>query len=62
MEGGYSLILGVIWILVLGGIFAVARILPWWPLRMLVNGFGMLLVAVTLWNLVGQFLFWFRRS
>jgi hypothetical protein len=46
----------VIWILMLAGIFGVARITPWRPLRIVVNGFGILLVAITLWNLVAQIL------
>jgi hypothetical protein len=59
MEGRLSLIELVIWILILVGIFVVARISPWRPLRIVLNGFGILLVAVTVWNLLAAFR-WFR--
>ena len=60
MEGRLFSPIGlVIWILILVGIFGVARITSWRPLRIVVNGFGILLVAVSLWNLVAL---WFRRS
>jgi hypothetical protein len=59
MEGRLSLIQLVIWILILVGIFGVARISPWRPLRIVVNGFGILLVALTVWNLLAAF-HWFR--
>jgi hypothetical protein len=53
MEGRLFSLIGLIfWILILAGIFAVARITPWRPLRIVVNGIGILLVAITLWNLV----------
>jgi hypothetical protein len=62
MEGRlFSLIGLVIWIVILAGIFGLARITPWRPLRIVVNGFGILLVALSLWNLVAQILR-FRRS
>ena len=62
MEGRLFSPIGlVIWILILVGIFGVVRITPWRPLRIVVNGFGILLVAISLWNLVAQIL-WFRRS
>ena len=62
MQGGFSLIGFVIWILLIAGIFGVARFMPWWPLRVLVNTVGMLLVALSLWNLVALFLSWLRRA
>jgi hypothetical protein len=62
MDGGFNLIGLVVWILILGGIFGVAWITPWRPVRIVVNGFGILLVALSLWNLVAQILWSFRRS
>ncbi len=61
MNGGFSLIGLVVWVLILAGIFWIAAITPWRPLRIVVNGFGILIVALSLWNLVAQFL-WYRRS
>jgi hypothetical protein len=61
MNGGFSPIVLVVWVLILVGIFWIAAITPWRPLRMVLKGFGILLVALSLWNLVVQIL-WFRRS
>jgi hypothetical protein len=52
MNGRFSLIGLVVWVLILAGIFGVAWISPWLPLRIVLNGFGIMLVAVTLWNLL----------
>jgi hypothetical protein len=46
-------------ILISVGILGVARISPWRPLRIVLNGSGILLVAVTLWSLLAA-LHWFR--
>jgi len=61
MHGGFSLIGTVVWVLILAGIFWVARITPWRPLRIGVYGFGIALVALSVWNLVAQIL-WYGRS
>jgi hypothetical protein len=58
MEGGFSLISLVVWVLILAGIFRIAAITPWRPLRMVLNGFGILLAALSL----AQILWWFLRS
>jgi len=62
MNGGFSLIGLVVWVLILAGIFWIARFTPWRPVRIVMNGFGILLVALSLLNLVAQVLWWFRRS
>jgi hypothetical protein len=59
MNGSFSLIGFVVWVLMLVGIFWIARITPWRPLRIAVNGFGILLVVLSVWQLV---VLWYRRS
>jgi len=61
MQGGFSLIALVVWVLILAGIFWIGRIVPWLPLKIVVNGFGILLVAISVLNLVTQIL-WYWRS
>jgi hypothetical protein len=62
MNGRFSLIGLVAWALILAGIFWTARITPWRPLRIGVYGFGIVLVAISVWNLlVARFLPWYRR-
>jgi hypothetical protein len=58
MVGRFSLIGAVVWVLILAGIFWIARLTPWLPLRIVVNGIGILLVALSLWGLVALILYW----
>ena len=52
MNGGFSLIGLVIWILILAGIFWLGRITPWFPVRIALQGIAILLAVLGLVQIV----------
>jgi len=56
MQGGFSLSLFIVWTLILAAIFGCARMVPWRPLRLTLNGVGALLVIASILNIIWFFI------
>jgi hypothetical protein len=55
VNGGFSILALVVWLLVLAAILGIARVVSWRPLRIVINLFGLLLVGISVWNIATLF-------